>query len=83
MRDTTPEIEAMVRERYRAMTPAERFLIGVQMFDTARTIALASFPPGLSPQLGGRGVPGEGVRPLAAGYTFSKSTRSSTGSPCR
>jgi hypothetical protein len=49
MKDTTPEIEAMVRERYRANTPAERFMIGVQMFDTARAIALASFPPGLSP----------------------------------
>lgn len=50
MKDTTPEIEAMVRERYRAMTPVERFLIGIQMFETARSIALASFTPGLSPE---------------------------------
>lgn len=49
MKDTSPEIERMVRERYLAMSPEERFLIGAQMFETARTIVLASFPPGLSP----------------------------------
>lgn len=48
MKDTSPEIERMVRERYLAMSPEERFLIGCQMFETARTIVLASFPPGLS-----------------------------------
>ena len=50
MRDTSPEVERMVRERYREMTPAERFLIGARMFETARAMALASFPGGLSPQ---------------------------------
>lgn len=39
----------MVRERYAQMEPVERFLIGVSMFETARAIALASLPPGLSP----------------------------------
>lgn len=48
MHDTTREIEEMVRARYREMTPEERLRIGAEMFDTARTIMLASFPAGLS-----------------------------------
>jgi hypothetical protein len=47
-KDTTPEVEKMVPERYLAMTPVERFLIGVQMFETARSMALASFPREIS-----------------------------------
>jgi len=47
--DTSPEIERMVRSRYAAMEPVQRFLIGVSMFESARAMALASFPPGLSP----------------------------------
>ena len=50
MNDTHPEIARLVRERYEAMTPQERVLIGMQMFETARTIAIASFPPGLAPE---------------------------------
>jgi hypothetical protein len=49
MNDTTPEMERLVRERYFTMTPIERFLIGIQMFETARTMALASFPADLAP----------------------------------
>ena len=49
MNDTSPEIERMVRERYAAMDPIQRFLIGVSMFESARAIALASLPAGLSP----------------------------------
>lgn len=49
MNDTSPEIERMVRDRYAAMSPAERFRIGAGMFETARAIALSSLPPGLSP----------------------------------
>ena len=49
MNDTSPEMERMVRERYAEMEPVERFLIGVSMFEAARAIALASFPPCLSP----------------------------------
>ena len=47
MNDTSPEIAAMVRRRYAAMSPAERLMIGVGMFETARILALASFPPDL------------------------------------
>ena len=47
MRDTTPDLEAMVRVRYQAMRPGERVVIASGMFETARAIALASFPPGL------------------------------------
>ena len=48
MNDTSPEIERMVRKRYAEMEPVERLLIGVSMFESARAIALASFPPDLS-----------------------------------
>lgn len=48
MNDTSPEVEQFVRERYREMDGERRFLIGMQMFETARTIALSSFPKGLS-----------------------------------
>lgn len=48
MNDTTPNIEAMVRERLLARSGTERVVMGSRMFDVARTIALASFPRGLS-----------------------------------
>jgi hypothetical protein len=48
MNDTTPNIAAIVRERLLARPGAERVVMGSRMFDVARTIALASFPPGLS-----------------------------------
>jgi hypothetical protein len=48
MNDTTPEIEKMVRDRYMQMTGEQRFLIGIEMFDTARAIVLSSLPKGLS-----------------------------------
>ena len=48
MNDTSPEIEAMVDERYRRMTPDERVRIVASMYDTARAIVLSSLPPGLS-----------------------------------
>lgn len=47
MDDTTPGIRRYVRERYSHMSGAERVLIGAQMFETARTLVLASLPPGL------------------------------------
>jgi len=40
----------LIAERYAAMTPAERFMIGIRMFETARIMVLASFPAGLSEQ---------------------------------
>ena len=48
MTDTSPEIERLVHERLMAMSGEQRFLIGIRMFETAREIVLASFPPGLS-----------------------------------
>jgi len=48
MNDTTPNITAIVRERLLSRSGAERVVMGSRMFDVARTIALASFPPGLS-----------------------------------
>lgn len=46
--DTPPEIADLVRERLMVRSGAERVLMGSRMFDAARAIALASFPPGLS-----------------------------------
>ena len=48
MNDTTPNIAAIVRERLLSRSGAERVVMGSRMFDVARTIALASFLPGLS-----------------------------------
>jgi hypothetical protein len=48
MNDTPPNIAAIVGERLLSRSGAERVAMGSRMFDVARTIALASFPPGLS-----------------------------------
>ena len=48
MTDTPPEIAEMVRTRLMAKSGAERFRMGVQMFDAARRMVLASLPAGLS-----------------------------------
>ena len=47
MNDTSPEIAALFREKVMGLSGAERVLMGCEMFDAARAIALASFPPGL------------------------------------
>ena len=47
MSDTSEKFEAMVRERYRQMTPDERVRIAASMFETARAIVLSSLPPNL------------------------------------
>ncbi len=47
MNDTTAEIARIVRQRLLARSGAERVLMGSRMFDAARAIVLASFPPGL------------------------------------
>ncbi len=49
MNDTSPEIAELVRQKLMARTGAERFVMGARMFDAARTVVLASLPPGLSP----------------------------------
>ena len=48
MNDTSPNIAVIFREHLLARPGAERVVMGSRMFDVARTIALASFPPGLS-----------------------------------
>jgi len=45
--DTPPEIAEMVRARLMALSGAERFLMGVRMFEAARGMALASLPTDL------------------------------------
>lgn len=47
MDDTPREIADLVRERLLAFSGAERVLMGSRMFDAARAIVLASFPPDL------------------------------------
>ena len=47
MNDTSPEVAALMREMLMARSGTERVLMGCEMFDAARTIVLASFPPGL------------------------------------
>ena len=48
MTDTPPEIAAMVRARLMSLSGAERFRMGVEMFDAARRMVLASFPADLT-----------------------------------
>mgnify|MGYP003575990382 CR=1 FL=1 len=48
MNDTSAEMEAMVTERYRRMTPSQRVSIASSMFDTARAIVESSLPEGLN-----------------------------------
>ena len=48
MNDTTPNIASIVRQRLLSRSGAERVVMSSRMFDVARTVALASFPPGLS-----------------------------------
>jgi hypothetical protein len=47
--DTSREFELMVARRYAGMPPEERVRMAAEMFDTARALALASFPAGLAP----------------------------------
>jgi hypothetical protein len=48
MTDTPPEIAEMVRARLMAKSGTERFRMGVDMFEAARRMVLASLPVGLS-----------------------------------
>ncbi len=48
MTDTSPEIAERVRARLMALSGAERFRMGVQMFDAARRMVLASLPADLT-----------------------------------
>jgi len=49
MNDTSDDVERLVRQRYLRMTGEERFLIGLQMFETARIIVLSSLPEHVTP----------------------------------
>ncbi len=49
MMDTAPEIVQRYRDMLFARSPADRFIMGTLMFDTARTMVLASFPSDLPP----------------------------------
>jgi len=48
MTDTPPEIERMVRDEIMTRSGEERFVMGAQMFESAREMVKASMPPGLS-----------------------------------
>lgn len=54
MNDTPPEVAAEVRRRLMSRSGAERFLMGIAMFDAARCMVLASLPKDLSPTELGR-----------------------------
>jgi len=45
--DTAPEVDAQYRALLLARSPAERLLMAVGMFDTARALVIASLPHGL------------------------------------
>lgn len=49
MTDTSPEIAEFVRQKLMARSAEERFVMGVQMFDAARAMVVASLPAELSP----------------------------------
>ncbi len=44
VRDTSPEVNRLMFERTMALTGEKRFLMGISMFDTARSMILASLP---------------------------------------
>ena len=49
IKDTPPEVAEMVRARLMARSPEERFMMGVEMFEAARAMVLASLPKDLPP----------------------------------
>jgi hypothetical protein len=48
MNDTSDTIAKVVLERYRDMTPAERWLAASSLFETARAIIQSSLPSSLT-----------------------------------
>jgi hypothetical protein len=48
MTDTLPEIERIMRDKLMARSGEERFVMGAQMFDSAREMVKASLPQDLS-----------------------------------
>lgn len=47
VKDTAPEINAMMFQRVMALTHSERFLMGMSMLATARAVVWGSLPAGL------------------------------------
>ena len=50
MQDTSIEIQKKYHNLLMAKTGEERFLMGISMFETARELALASFPKNIDEQ---------------------------------
>jgi hypothetical protein len=48
MKDTSAAITKIVIDRYRSMSPAERWLAASSLFETARKIVESSLPSGLT-----------------------------------
>jgi len=48
MNDTDPQIAELVRQRLLERSGAERMMMASGMFEAAKAMVLASFPPGLS-----------------------------------
>ncbi len=48
MNDTAPDIAEEVRSRLMRLTGSTRFAMGAQMFESARTVIIASFPKNLT-----------------------------------
>lgn len=48
MNDTSPAIEAVLSERFAAMSGSERALMALQMFETAQQIVLTSLATNLT-----------------------------------
>jgi hypothetical protein len=48
MNDTSTAISKLVADRYRSMTPAERWLVASSLFETARMIVESSLPSELT-----------------------------------
>ena len=46
MKDTPPEINAMIFRSMMQRTPGERLLMGLEMMATAKALVRASLPPG-------------------------------------
>jgi hypothetical protein len=49
MTDTPPEVAEIVSSMLMIRSGSERMIMGAQMFDAARRMALASLPPDLPP----------------------------------
>jgi len=47
-KDTSPEIAELQRKMLLRHTGEERFMMGIRMFDAARTMVLASFPENIT-----------------------------------